>query len=135
MFDLVADVSNYRSFLPYCVGSRILSHKTLDNDNQELMAELAIRYKLIFETFESRVILNRQEYRVDAKQSRGPFRHLHNIWHFEPKEDGCVIHFSLDFDFRISILGKIVTPLRDRVVLAMIEAFEKRAEILYAGDA
>lgn len=133
MYSLVADVSQYSAFLPYCVGSRVLSRVAGEGDEEVMLAELAIRYKVIHERFESRVVLNSGAQAIVATQTKGPFKRLRNDWRFEANAAGCDVFFSLDYDFRISLFGKIVAPLQQRIVEAMIDAFEARAQNLY-GD-
>ncbi len=131
MYRLVADVGNYNLFLPYCVGARVMSRHDLPDGGEDMRAELAIRYKIIHERFESRVALAPDMLSIIATQTRGPFRSLRNEWQFRDTAAGCEISFTLDYEFRISLFGKIVAPLQQRIVDAMIDAFEARAQALY----
>ena len=54
LFDMVADVARYPEFLPWCVGARVLSR-----DEQVLVADLTIGFRMFRETFRSRVGLNK----------------------------------------------------------------------------
>jgi coenzyme Q-binding protein COQ10 len=131
MYRLVGDVANYDLFLPYCVGARVISREMTVAGDEDMRAELAIRYKVIHERFESRVLLTPSTHTIIATQTRGPFRRLRNQWQFQDMEAGCAIGFTLDYEFRISLFGKIVAPLQQRIVDAMIDAFEARAQDLY----
>jgi coenzyme Q-binding protein COQ10 len=46
MFDLVADVSRYPEFLPWCVGARIREQQA-----DMLLADLMIGFKMVREKF------------------------------------------------------------------------------------
>lgn len=126
MFDLVADVEQYGSFLPWCVACR----KTADNGDV-IEADLIIGYKMIREKFKSRVILDRpNEIRVEYLD--GPMKNLSNRWRFISQDDGgCIIDFYVDFEFRNPMLQGLVTLFFDKAVSRMVTAFEKRAEDLY----
>ena len=128
LFEMVADVQSYPKFLPWCVGARIRSV-----ENELIVADLMIGYKLLRERFTSRVSLDRQNVIIRTEFTDGPFNFLRNQWQFKPAPDGCLIDFSVEFEFRSSVLQKLVSVLLNEVVLRMVGAFEKRAYVLY-GD-
>ncbi|MBH67147.1 MAG: ubiquinone-binding protein [Rhodospirillaceae bacterium] len=126
LFDLVADVENYPKFLPWCLGSRIRStSETL------IIADLLIGYKVIRERFTSRVCLDRRNCIIETEFTDGPFKFLNNRWLFAESPEGCVIDFSVHFEFRSSILQNLVDVLFQEVVVRMVGAFEDRAYRLY----
>ena len=49
--------------------------------------------------------------------------------------EGCLIDFSVEFEFRSTVLQKLVSVLLNEVVLRMVSAFEKRAYFLYGETA
>ncbi|MDC3401976.1 type II toxin-antitoxin system RatA family toxin [Alphaproteobacteria bacterium] len=139
MFDMVADVSNYPEFLPYCVGARV--HETNPSPTgsgavsgiASMKADLMIRYKFIHESYTSLVHLNSNDQSIEVNQAHGPFRKLSNKWHFEPRADGgCDVHFFLDFEFAVPLLRRVLSPLMERATRHMVEAFEARAVSLYS---
>ena len=125
LFDLVADIESYAEFLPWCVGARILRR-----DGNVVYADLIIGFKMIRETFTSKVTLNRAD-RIDVEYEKGPFKHLKNHWEFKPHPDGCSIDFYIDFEFRSRILRKLIEPLFHEAVRRMVSAFEGRAKSIY----
>ncbi len=130
MFDLVADVERYPEFLPWCVACRIRRWET----QQRLVADLVIGFKVIRERFTSRVELSRPN-RIDVAYYDGPFRYLTNHWTFAANAEGhCVIDFYIDFEFRSRTLQKMMGKLFNEAVQRMVNAFERRAVALYAGD-
>lgn len=126
LFDLVADVQRYPEFLPWCVGARIRKR-----EGDLIVADLVIGYKMIRERFTSRVTLSRDKNRIDVEYADGPFKYLNNHWIFEQREDGCLIDFYVDFEFRSKMLQKIISVFFNEAVRRMVAAFESRAHDLY----
>ena len=125
LFALVADVERYPEFLPWCIAARIRSR-----EENVLVADLVIGFKMIREKFTSRVSLSRP-HRIDVAYTQGPLRYLNNHWIFEPAPDGCVIDFFVDFEFRSVLLQKVMGALFNEAVRRMVGAFEARAHQLY----
>lgn len=125
MFDLVADVESYPEFLPWCVGTRILKR-----EGDTLEADLMVGFRMIRETFTSKVVLKRPD-RIDVEYTRGPFRYLNNHWTFVPEKDGCMVDFFIDFEFRSRLMQRLMEPLFNEAVRRMVSAFEARAKALY----
>lgn len=126
MFELVADVATYQEFLPWCVGTRINWRK-----GNTFNADVLIGYKAIRETFTSTVELTPHE-AISVHYERGPFSKLQNYWTFSPHPAGCEIEFFIDFEFRTGLLNSIISSFFEEAVKRMIDAFEKRAKIIYA---
>ena len=127
LFDLVADIERYPEFLPWCVGARIRNR-----EDNVIVADLVIGFKMIRERFTSRVRLDRPGLRIDVAYTDGPFRYLDKHWLFEPLPEGrCRIDFYVDFEFRSLVLQKIIGVLFNEAVRRMVAAFESRAKQLY----
>ena len=130
LFDLVADVAKYPSFLPWCVGARIRS-KTHD----ELVADLTIGFGPFRESFTSRVSLQHPDASgfcaIKVKYENGPFKYLHNQWKFALDSKGCMVDFYVDFEFRSFILQKAIGAVFTEAVRMMVNAFLKRARAVY----
>ena len=130
MFALVADVEKYPQFLPLCEALTIRSRK--EREGKELLiADMTVGYKAIRETFTSQVLLKPDELVIDVKYLDGPFKHLTNIWTFEPHEQGCNVRFFIDYEFKSRILGAVMGAMFDRAFRMFSEAFEKRADEIY----
>jgi len=129
MFDLVADVRRYPEFLPWCVGSHVVSRA-----ENELIADLTIGFKLFRETFRSRVTLERPGH-VHVEYLTGPFRYLNNHWHFAPAPGGgSEISFFVDFEFKSRLLQAVIGTVFNEAVRLMVRAFERRAMALYGRE-
>lgn len=128
MFDLVADVTAYPEFLPWCTATRI---RTQGDDY--FVADMVVGFKGFREKFTSHVDLVRPR-RIDVTYKDGPFRYLNNHWVFEPSGHGaCLIDFYVDFEFRSKILQKAIGKVFDEAVRRMVRAFEARAQVIYPG--
>jgi len=125
LFALVADIERYPEFLPWCVGARILSR-----EGTVIRADLMVGFRMIRETFTSRVTLSPHR-RIDVEYEKGPFRHLTNHWVFHPADGGCDVEFDIDFEFRSRLLRRIAEPLFHEAVRRMVSAFESRAAAVY----
>ena len=128
LFEMVSDVQSYPKFLPWCVGARIRSA-----DDELIVADLMIGYKLLRERFTSRVTLDRAKWKIETEFTDGPFKFLRNQWEFKSCPEGCQIVFLVEFEFRSTVLQKLVSVLFIEVVLRMVSAFEKRAYFLYGN--
>lgn len=129
LFDLVADVKSYPEFLPWCLASRIKSH-----EGNVIYADLVIGFKMLRERFTSRVELHEEDpenLTIDVNYVEGPFKYLNNHWKFIPDEEGCLIDFYVDFEFRSRLLQRVMQPLFNEAVRRMVAAFEARAKELY----
>lgn len=130
IFDLVGDVGHYHLFVPYCTHSDILL-RAPHSDGEMVRVSLCVAYKFIQEGYISDVVLAREKLEITTHQHEGAFAHLFNRWRFVPCAEGCEIHFQIDYDFRVPLLARIISPLMGRAVDKMIAAFEARAEAVY----
>jgi Oligoketide cyclase/lipid transport protein len=135
MYALVADIERYPQFLPLCDALSVRSRKERDGKTL-LLADMTVGYKAIRETFTTQVLLNPAEKAIDVKYIEGPFKYLDNRWRFEPAADGspdaCVVHFYIDYEFKSMILGALMGSMFDRAFRMFAEAFEARADKIYA---
>jgi coenzyme Q-binding protein COQ10 len=131
MYALVADIETYPQFLPLCDGLTIRSRR--ERDGKELLvADMSVGYKAIRETFTTQVLLNPAEQAIDVKYVEGPFKYLDNKWLFEDTPTGCIVHFYIDYEFKSRILGAVMGSMFDRAFRMFAEAFEARADKIYA---
>jgi coenzyme Q-binding protein COQ10 len=131
MFDLVADVERYPEFVPMCEKLVVRRRTTGVNGSEVLLADMAIGYKLIRESFTSRVALDREHLKVLVEYVDGPFSHLENRWSFTPAPGGSDVTFDIDYAFRSRTFQLIAGAVFDTVVRRMVQAFETRADAVY----
>lgn len=126
IFDMVADVAAYPEFLPWCIATRIQSV-----DDNHLVADMVIGFKMFREQFTSRVELNEPS-SIKVIYENGPFKYLKNNWIFVHDGNGnCIVDFSVEFEFRSQILEMAIGKIFTEAVHRMVSAFEKRADTLY----
>jgi coenzyme Q-binding protein COQ10 len=133
MFDLVADVERYPEFVPLCTALRIRSRKTETDGRETLVADMSVGYKLIRETFTSRVTLDKPSLKVLVEYIDGPFSRLENIWTFkdEPECGHSRVCFFIDYEFKSRTLGVLMGSMFDAAFRKFASAFERRADIIY----
>lgn len=133
MYDLIADVSSYPKFLPWCTAARINSRNmAADGTGTIIDADLVISFKLFREKFASRVTLNPTASHIDVEYLDGPFRYLNNHWQFNALEDGsCEVDFFVDFEFKSPMLQAVIGLVFNEAMQRIVRAFEKRADELY----
>jgi len=133
MFDLVADVEKYPEFLPLCEALSVRTRKEGADGKELLVADMTVGYKAIHETFTTQVLLKPADLAIDVKYLDGPFRYLDNRWRFLPAGTGdCVVDFYIEYEFRSRMLGVVMGSLFDRAFRTFAEAFERRANTIYA---
>src|SRR5688500_3748692 len=131
MFDLVADGERYPEFVPFCEMLQVRGRRR-DGEREVLVADMSIGYKLVRETFTSKVTLDRPALEIRADYLDGPFRALANSWTFKPlPEGGSEISFCIQYEFRSRALAVLMGPMVDRVFRTIADAFEKRAVQIY----
>ncbi|WP_454814096.1 type II toxin-antitoxin system RatA family toxin [Labrys neptuniae] len=132
MFDLVADVEKYPLFVPLCSALRVRSRQPHDDGRLVMVADMTVAYKLIRETFASRVTMDRDKLQILVEYLDGPFSHLENRWSFlDDGAGGCVVEFFIDYSFRSRTLGMLMGAMFEAAFRRFAEAFEKRADVVY----
>jgi len=133
MFDLVADIEKYPQFVPLCAGMLVRNRSTDAQGRTVVVAEMTVSFKLIRETFTSRVTLDRENLQILVEYLDGPFSHMQNKWSFQPDdgESGCTIEFFIDYAFRSRMLGALMGKMFDVAFRRFAEAFEQRANVVY----
>ena len=132
MFDLVADVKRYPEFVQLCRGLKVRSRSTDAEGRQIVIADMTVAYKLIYETFTSRVTLDRKELEILVEYLEGPFRKMNNRWRFHPAEQrACDVEFFISYEFRSRTLGLLMGAMFDAAFRRFSAAFERRADQIY----
>jgi len=130
MFQLVADVRQYPSFVPACKAIDI-RNKSQDGEVEYIDAVMEVGYGFLNEFFTSHITLNKGNATIAVVNNDGPFRKLNNYWQFIDIDSGSEIHFEIDFVAKNSLTGKVINIMFERVFSKYIDAFESRANQLY----
>jgi coenzyme Q-binding protein COQ10 len=132
MFDLVADVEQYPRFVPFCRALKVRRRERGEGGTEVLIADMTVAYKLIKETFTSRVALNRSQLSIVVKYLNGPFSRMENRWAFHPISDNaCEVEFFLFYEFKSRAFALLMGAMFDAVFRRFASAFERRADALY----
>jgi ribosome-associated toxin RatA of RatAB toxin-antitoxin module len=135
MYDLVVDVRHYPQFLPWCNQAEVLTE-----DTHGMTARLGLGYAGLNQSFTTR---NRHEpgRSVALDLVDGPFSSLSGRWRFAaiggdatPPPRACRISLVLKYEFSSAALATLVGPVFDGIANSLVDAFVKRAEVVY-GDA
>jgi coenzyme Q-binding protein COQ10 len=132
MFDLVADIKKYPEFVPLCNALTVKNRSEKEDGTMVLVADMTVAYKIIRETFTSRVTLDRPNLRIFVEYLSGPFKRMHNRWIFHPAGDGdCDVEFFITYEFKSRALALLMGAMFDTAFRRFAVAFEKRADAVY----
>jgi coenzyme Q-binding protein COQ10 len=147
MFDLVADIERYPEFVPLCRSMRV-RRRFQEEGREVVVAEMTVAYKLLRETFASRVTLDREALVIDVAYLDGPFSRMENRWRFQPtpagregtavageggagaEEAACDVEFFISYEFRSRTLALLMGAMFDAAFRRFAAAFERRADIV-----
>ena len=132
MFELVADVDKYPQFVPLCQSLRVRKRTPAEVGIEIVVAEMTVAYKLIRETFTSKVTLDRPRLQILVQYLDGPFRKMENRWRFVSTGDGrCDVEFAIDYEFKSRTLGLLMGAMFETAFRRFAAAFEARADQVY----
>ena len=132
MFDLVADVERYPEFVPLCSALKVRQRMAKPDGTEVLVADMTVSFKLVKESFTSRVTLDRPNLKIMVEYLKGPFSNLENRWTFEAKsESDCDVGFFLSYEFKSRMLAMLMGTMFDAAFQRFAAAFEKRADVVY----
>jgi coenzyme Q-binding protein COQ10 len=132
MFDLVADVEHYPEFVPMCRAMKVRQRTAAEEGVETVVADMTVSFKLVRETFRSRVTLDRPKLQILVEYLQGPFSHMQNRWTFRPLDDrSCEVEFFIDYEFRSRTLGMLMGGMFDVAFRRFAAAFEARADQVY----
>ncbi len=136
MFDLVADVERYPEFVPLCRALKVKKRAAAGEGVEILVADMTVAYKLIRETFTSRVTLDKPKLQILVEYLDGPFSRLQNRWNFRTAgEQACDVEFFISYEFKSRVLAALMGAMFDAAFRRFADAFEKRADAIYGKGA
>jgi coenzyme Q-binding protein COQ10 len=135
MFDLVADVERYPEFVPLCRSLKVRRRVQSGDGVEILIAQMNVAYKLISETFTTRVTLDRPRLTILVEYLEGPFSDLQNRWNFRPlSARTSTVEFYIKYEFRSRTLGVLMGAMFETAFRRFAEAFERRADSVFGRE-
>jgi coenzyme Q-binding protein COQ10 len=132
MFNLVADVDHYPEFVPMCSGLKVRQRTPGEEGIEVIVADMTVSFKLVRETFRSRVTLDRPKLNILVEYLQGPFSRMQNRWSFVAAGDAaCDVEFFIDYEFKSRMLGMLMGSMFDVAFRRFASAFEQRADKVY----
>jgi coenzyme Q-binding protein COQ10 len=143
MFDLVADIERYPEFVPLCRAMRVIRRTQLA-EREVIISEMTVAYKLIRESFTSRVTLDPAKRTILVEYLNGPFSRMENRWSFRPTgavaseeadraQARCEVEFFISYEFRSRALAMLMGTIFDTAFRRFASAFERRADAIFGS--
>jgi coenzyme Q-binding protein COQ10 len=145
-FNVVADVSLYKNFVPWVKNSIILPDRTsatgtspiasqpdYQSIQRNIDAELEIGFGMFTEKYISHVTLSPYDQVIAVSKQTNLFEHLQTEWKFSAAKDPttCWVTFSVDFEFKSAIYNQLSDLFMEDVANNMVKAFEKQCKASY----
>lgn len=126
MYELVNNVNDYPSFLPWCAGAEIL--EVMEDG---VKARIDISKGVLEKSFSTRNVC-KQDREITMQLIEGPFSQLSGRWKFEPiGDEGCRISLHMKFDFSNALARVTMGTVFNSITNRMVDAFVERAETVY----
>ncbi|MBL8326788.1 MAG: type II toxin-antitoxin system RatA family toxin [Rubrivivax sp.] len=130
LFALIEAVEHYPAFLPWCRAVQVL-----ERSDEVVAARLELAWAGLRLGIATRNPKRAPTWMAITLQE-GPFRHFSGQWQLTPlAEWGCRVEFSLDYEFDTALIGSIATPLFDKAVNSLVDAFVRRADAMLPAPA
>ncbi|KAK2163946.1 hypothetical protein NP493_1435g00061 [Ridgeia piscesae] len=130
MYSVVADVTNYEQFVPFCTKSVVES-----SCNGVDRCTLCVGFPPIVEKYTSWVTMEEPDYVKSEAHNTRLFNHLKTTWQFAPGHKDmpstCCLNFTVSFQFHSAMYAQLAQMFFNEIVRSNVNAFLKRAEHLY----
>src|ERR1700692_3637947 len=132
MFNLSPDVEPYPQFVPLCRSLTVRKRSTDSAGRDVIVADMTVAYKVVRETFTSRITLDRPKLEILVEYLEGPFQRMNNRWSFRVTgEHASEGEFFIAYEFRSRTLGLLMGGIFDAAFRRFASAFERRADQVY----
>ena len=127
MYNLVNNVADYASFLPWCRSSIVKSES-----DTEMLASVEIARGVLNKTFTTNNQLLK-DHRIELQLVDGPFKKLSGYWQFDPlkTENACKVNLELEFEFASGMMSLAAKPIFTQIANSLVDSFCKRAVEIY----
>ncbi len=128
MYDLIEQVEHYPEFLPWCTRTQLI-----ERSDAIVSATVEVGFRELHVRVTTRNEKRRPEWMAIHMQD-GSFRHFVGEWKLLPLGTlGCRIDFALRSELALHA-ERLAGPLIDRAANDMVDAFVRRADVVYGAD-
>jgi len=132
LIELVLDIEDYPSFIPYCLDAKVYEKK-IDRNLTMIIADLTIGKGPFKATYKSDVRFNSDTDTIQVTNIEGPLKHLDNKWFFVEKNNFTEISFDIDFEIENKFLNIVMSKSFQYGLDKIADSFQKRANYLFKG--
>ncbi|NOR42684.1 MAG: ubiquinone-binding protein [Gammaproteobacteria bacterium] len=127
MYQLVNNVADYASFLPWCRSSVVKSES-----DTGMLATVEIAKGVLNKTFTTNNRLLK-DHRIELQLVDGPFKKLSGYWQFDPlkTENACKVNLELEFEFDSGLMSLAAKPIFTQIANSLVDSFCKRVVDVY----
>jgi len=130
LVDIVLDIENYPTFIPYCLDARIYEKK-VERNLILIIADLTIGKGPFKATYKSNVKFNKDTDTIQVTNIEGPLKYLENKWVFLEKGNSTEISFDIDFEIENKFLNIVMSKSFQYGLDKIADSFQKRANDLF----
>lgn len=133
MLSLVNDIDAYPEFLHWCHAARV---ERADGPTVDAALEIGISgiYKTIRTRNTTRAADGDSPATIQIEMIEGPLKQLRGTWVFaDLAENGCDVELQIEYEVHRSPLGLILRALFDEIANSQLNAFVKRARVVFGN--
>jgi len=128
LFDLINDIDNYPSFIPWCSRAKVISRSDC-----EIVATIGVKRGPLQSEFTTRNELE-PDTRILMHLVDGPFKMLEGEWLLTPiavnEGTGCRVQLTMKFAFKNALTAVLFEQKFAETASALMDAFVARARTL-----
>ena len=126
LFDLINDIENYPSFIPWCSRAKVLSRS-----EREIVATIGVQRGPLQSEFTTRNELE-PDTRILMHLVDGPFKMLEGEWLLTPLSEGtgCRVQLTMKFAFKNALTAVLFEQKFAETASSLMDAFVARARAL-----
>jgi coenzyme Q-binding protein COQ10 len=130
MLALVSDLPSYPRFIPNCKSMDVKPDRMAADG---WFARMTLSFGPITQAYTSRVTVDSEGQRINARATDGPFSHLVSQWRFTPEGSGTRIHFDIDFKISNPLVAAVAEPAFAAKQREIMDAFITEADRRYGA--
>lgn len=133
LFALVLDLQDYPRFVPHCRDVRLIRRSTDAAGRTVIVSRMEVGLSALRVSYANRTVADPVARRIEVTALDGPLRRLDVIWTFEPRGRHTRVEFAVDYEFDSAALAALASALFEAMFSRIMDAFERRAEQLFAA--